>query len=213
MNPPQRPRSTFARRDSSFQIAGDLGPSLNIPPILRVTFRSSLNITVNCLIDTGSSRTFLSGKVLRHLECIDSHGLDCNLRLSTILGECEKRFREVTLGADLGTGNIQPIQVLVDDDLDLSINVPHLGSLLDKLQDANYPLAGKFDRNSDHVPIMGIIGLDLFHYLRPFQLVPCLKGWAFPTPAGLVPFGKVETFYLGSQSPHVEDTQLPMLHV
>lgn len=64
---------------------------------------------------------YLSREVLLPLCCLESFSLDCDLRLSTLLGECEKWFKEVNLETDLGTGHVWPFPVLVDEALDLLV--------------------------------------------------------------------------------------------
>lgn len=139
-------------------------------------------------LGTGRDRTCLSGEVLFLLGCLESFSLDCDLRLSTLLGERERQFKEVILETGLGTGHVWPFPVLVDEAVDLSIRVFHLDSLLDNFQRANYSLAGRFAQGYSLVSIKGIIGLDLVRYFGPLQLLPCFQGWAFSVPARLVPF-------------------------
>ena len=197
-----RPKNTF-----SFHIgAGPQtlpGYSRSLPPILFVTFfRGKKSVAVNCLLDTGSGRSYLSAEVLRVWGSIETIGMNCQIRLSTLLGECDQTFKEMALGIDLGCGNPVTSHVLVAESIDLSVRLTNLEPLLNAFLDAKCSLAGKFETGSDFIPIKGIIGLDLLHQLGPCQLVPCLKGWAFTTPAGVVPFGAVESFFSNDQTPH-----------
>ena len=198
----RRPKST-----SSFHIgAGPQrlpGYSRSLPPILFVTFiKGKKSVAVNCLLDTGSGRSYLSAEVLRGLGSIETIGMNCQIRLSTLLGECDLTFKEVALEIDLGCGNPVTSHVLAAESIDLSVRLTNLEPLLNAFQDAKCSLAGKFETGSDFIPIKVIIGLDLLHQLGPCQLVPCLKGWAFSTPAGVVPFGAVESFFSEDQTPH-----------
>ena len=186
-----------------FKSQTSVGYSRSLPPILLVTFtRGEKTVSANCLLDTGSGRSYLSADVLRTMGSMESIGMDCQLRLSTLLGECEQRFREVNLEVDLGSGNALSSPILVANAMDLSVRLTDLDPLLRAFRDADCRLAGRFEVDSDFIPIKGIIGLDLLHQLDPFHLVPCLSGWAFSIPAGLVPFGPVESFISEEEIPH-----------
>ena len=159
---------------------------------MRVTFGKNDNlVSANCLLDTGSGRTYLSGKVLEPLGPLESIGLDCELKLTTILGDCD---REVMLETSFGSHCPLSLPVLVHEDIDISVHIEDLDSLLDEFQRFKCPLAGRFDRGTSFIPIHGIIGLDFIQHLGILQLVPCLSGQAFSTLTGLVPFGEVKEF-------------------
>ena len=71
------------------------GYSRSLPPILFVTFiRGKKSVAVNCLLDTGSGRSYLSAEVLRGLGSIETIGINCQIRLSTLLGECDELSRK-----------------------------------------------------------------------------------------------------------------------
>ncbi|CAE1165830.1 unnamed protein product [Acanthosepion pharaonis] len=178
------------------------GYSRSLPPILLVTFfNGEKMVSVNCLLDTGSGRSYLSADVLRDLGSVETVGVSCRLRLFTLLGECDRNFTEVVLGVDLGSGEALASSVLVTDAMDLSVRLAHLETLLGAFRAADYNLAGQFEAGSDLVLIKGIIGLDLIHRLITLKLVPCLRGWAFSVPSGLVPFGTVDSFLSGDKIP------------
>ena len=151
---------------------------------------------------TGSGRSYLSAEVLRGWGSIETIGMNCQIRLSNLLGECDQTFKEVAQEIDLGCGKPVTSHVLVAESIDLSVRLTNLEPLLNSFLDAKCSLAGKFETGSDFIPIKGIIGLDLLHQLGPSQLVPCLKGWAFSTPAGVVPFRAVESFFSKDQTLH-----------
>ena len=195
----RRPKST-----SSFHIGA--GPqtlpvySRSLPPILFVTFiRGKKSVAVNCLLDTGSRRSYLSAEVLRGLGSIETIGMNCQIRLSTLLGECDQTFKEVALEIDLGCGNPVTSHVLVAESIDLSVRLTNLEPLLNAFQDAKCSLAGKFETLYQSRVLSVWTSL---HQLGPCQHVPCLKGWAFSTSAGVVPFGAVESFFSEDQTPH-----------
>ena len=101
----RRPKSI-----SSFHIGA--GPQTlpgyfrSLPSIFFVTFiRGKKSVAVNCLLDTGSGRSYLSAQVLRGWGSIETISINCQIRLSTLLGECDQTFKEVTLEIDLGCEN------------------------------------------------------------------------------------------------------------
>ncbi|CAE1307976.1 unnamed protein product [Acanthosepion pharaonis] len=170
------------------------GYSVACPHPIGHFFQWRKMVSVNCLLDTGSGRSYLSADVLRDLGSVETVGVSCRFRLFTLLGECDRNFTEVVLGVDLGSGEALASSVLVTDAMDLSVRLAHLETLLGAFRAADYNLAGQFEAGSDLVLIKGIIGLDLIHRLITLKLVPCLRGWAFSVPSGLVPFGTVDSF-------------------
>ena len=64
--------------------------------------RAKKSVAVNCLLDTGSGRSYLSAEVLRGWGSIETIGMNCQIRISTLLGECDQTFKEVALEIDLG---------------------------------------------------------------------------------------------------------------
>lgn len=100
--PSQKSGGTSTQRDTSFQFVPGFRaasePSKNFPLIIYVTFGRERRIaSVNCPLDNGSYRIYLSGYVLQFLGPIDSVGLECYLRLTILVGECEQGFSEVVL--------------------------------------------------------------------------------------------------------------------
>ncbi|CAE1269627.1 unnamed protein product [Acanthosepion pharaonis] len=191
---------------SSFHVDSNIltsaGYSRSLPPSYWSLFSMEKKmVSVNCLLDTGSGRSYLSADVLRDLGSVETVGVSCRLRLFTLLGECDRNFTEVVLGVDLGSGEALASSVLVTDAMDLSVRLAHLETLLGAFRAADYNLAGQFEAGSDLVLIKGIIGLDLIHRLITLKLVPCLRGWAFSVPSGLVPFGTVDSFLSGDKIP------------
>ena len=185
---------------SSFHVVANnstsTGYSRTWPPILSVTFSCrEKTVSVNCLLDTGSGRSYLSADVLWGLCSIETIGVNFQLKQSTFLGECHRGFTEVVLGIDLGLGKTVTSPVLVADVMDLSVRLPNLESLLRGFRGANCSLAGRFKTGSDLIPIKGIIGLNLIQHLNSLKLIPCFKGWTLSVPSGQVPFGAVDSFF------------------
>lgn len=96
---PQRSGNVIIRKDSSFRVISNFRASggwcsCNLSAIVCVTFdRNGRTVSINCLLDTESARTYLFGEVLLSLCC--SFSLDCDQKLSTLRGECERRFKKL----------------------------------------------------------------------------------------------------------------------
>ena len=114
----------------------------------------------------------------------------------------------MVLEISAGFSRVRPSPVLMVDSLDLSLRLANLESLINAFKDTGSSPAGQFVAGSDLVTVGGIIRFDLFYLLGPLQLVPCLRSWAFSIPAGLVPFGEVDSIFLLSPPPHHEIAHL-----
>lgn len=103
---PSEPEPSSSKRDLSFHVnsachSQSSGSSI-LPPVLCVTFRkNNKQVTVNCLLNTGSCRTYLSSERLKPLGRSATIGRDCEINLATILGECSRKFTEVVLEANV----------------------------------------------------------------------------------------------------------------
>ena len=102
---------------------------------------------MNCILDTGSGRTYLSGDILHSLSSLGSDGLDCHLKLTTLLGECEREFREVVLDVDLGSGHAGHFPVLVANTLDLSLRLKNWHLLLEEFKRTGWHRFGVYRGN------------------------------------------------------------------
>lgn len=95
---------TSTQQNTCFQVVLDFQDT----PTICVTFGwEGRTVSVNCLLDTGSGWIYLSEDVLQSLGPIDSVRLNCYLRLTTLVGECDQRFKEVVLDVDLRSGSTQ----------------------------------------------------------------------------------------------------------
>lgn len=66
--------------------------------------------------------------------------------MSTLLGECDRKFREVVLGVDLGSSHAQHSSVVL-----LTDTLTNFNHRLDFFKKAVCFLAGRFDPGSDFV--------------------------------------------------------------
>lgn len=71
-----------------------------------------------------------------------------------------KRFKEILLNINVGSSCPLTLPVLVNNNIDLSLYIDELDSLLDEFQHSNCSFTGRFDRGTNFIPINGIIGLD-----------------------------------------------------
>lgn len=105
----------------------NVGSSTNLSPVLHVRFdRNSERVSDNRLLDTGSGLTYLSREVLKSLSTLELVGLDCNFSLSSLL-------QEIVLDTD-AVNRSHSLPVLFDKNIDFSVHIKALDSLLDRLQ-------------------------------------------------------------------------------
>ena len=89
---------------------------------------------VNCLLDTGSQRSYFSKGVAEKLKC-KKHSLtpgDCEV--NTFLGTRKKRLEEVVQGIQVDKDRTFHLPVLVDEDFDINLNIDHFGAVKKKLK-------------------------------------------------------------------------------
>lgn len=147
------------------------------------------------LVDTGSQRTYVSGRVLQKIR-FPSDRIKVPYTVKTFLDSGVREFSEVSLLLDLQGNNLQ-VPVLIDEDLDMSFSIPSYHLALQNIR-REYDLGdnGLVNLTADDltVDIDGILGVDLIPYLPTFSIQTCLKGSAIVVGSKVLPFGNVENF-------------------
>lgn len=95
----------------------------------------------------------------------------------------------------MGSRRVHHFPVLEAYTLDMSVYLTNINLLLDSFKEASSSFVWRFHSDSDLMSFNEIIGLDFIRHFDSLQLVPCLQGWAFSMPDGLVPFGEVDSFF------------------
>lgn len=113
------------------------------------------------LIDTGSTRPYLSAKGAEILNHVAKTMKIRQYKVRTFLGCGVKQLKKVTLEMLLPAGRYAQMPILIDDDFKLEMNVRGLNVAVNNLKKLNYRLAADFDESSNHVPLEGLIDNDI----------------------------------------------------
>lgn len=81
-----------------------------------------------------SRRTYLFSEVLKPFVSLESVGLECDFTFSTLLGDCDKHFKEIVLKTVVEVHCPLSLSVLVNKIIHLSVRIKELDSLLDEFQ-------------------------------------------------------------------------------
>lgn len=149
---------------------------------------------LNCLVDTGRQRSYLSSSAMRTLNDRPVQTAERKFVIKTFWGSAQKVLSEVLLDAKLLNGK-KSIPFLVDEKLDLDFYVVGLNAVVNIIQASGFKLAVDFSGVHDHsFSVQGLLGVDLLKVLGPMQLTSLMNGSAFRFLQGLVPFGNVADF-------------------
>ena len=170
--------------------ATDSGETFLLPFIRIKVHFGDHSTFVNCLVDTGSQRSYVSSDVLKQLNLKPNKKHD--FTVSTFINSTEKSFSNQSLSLDFGNHRKNfVIPFLVDDDLDISFKI-------DGLTEAYGNISKKHRLNSmvenDHVKLDGLLGVDALQCFKSFSMVPCLGGVAFQLLDSIIPFGNIDNF-------------------
>ena len=179
----------------------DSSSSTHLLPTLSVTVgRGKSSVSVRCLLDTGSQRSYLAREVLDRLGCARSED-SVSYTVQSFLETGSRSFSEYSLSLDLSDGQGPfNMPILIDNEFDLTYEVEFLTQALENLRQ-NYKLADdSLGSNSNSIRIDGILGTDVLQYFSKLELVNCMQGQAFKVNSGLIPFGSIELFLTNEQN-------------
>lgn len=170
-----------------------------ILPIVAITvFNRNKPYKFNCLVDTGSQRSYFSRSVLTKVKGKRELIPSTEFRVKTFLGTKQKKLREVMF--DVGFNDFyRSLPVLVDDDFDIEFNLNGFHNVVENLIGLNYKLAANFGGGKGPIPIHGLLGVDLIQFMGPMQMIKCMDGFAWQIPEGVIPFGSVQNFLTPNQ--------------
>ena len=132
---------------------------------------------VNCLLDTGSQKSYFSKRVAEKLKC-KKHSLNPgDYEESTFLGTRKKRLEEVVLSIQVDKDRTFHLPVLVDEDFDINLNIDHFGEVKKNLNNLKHKLAFT-DNGSNHVRVHGLIGVDIIQFMD-MKLIKCIAAKLF----------------------------------
>ena len=175
--------------------ASESGKTFILPTVTVVVGCGTKTTKVNCLLDSGSQRSYLSKDVLQRLNVKDSSD-KTKFLINTFINKAFKQFAETSLIVSMG-GREFLLPILINEDVKIAY-------VIDGLSQAYANISKKFPQcslpcKSDEVTLEGLIGIDAIQCLADFELVPCLGGAVFKYGNCVSPFGNVENFLSKSQ--------------
>ena len=175
--------------------------TLNQPFILPMASlsvsKSRQKHNVNCLLDTGSQRSYFSKAVAEKLKCKKHSFTPGDNEVSTFLGT-KKRLEEVVLGILVDKDRTFHLPVLVDEDFDINLNIDHFGEVKKNFKNLKYKLAFT-DNGSDQVRVHGLQGVDIIQFMD-MKTIKCMNRIAWEFPTDIAPLGNSHHFLYQKQS-------------
>ena len=153
------------------------------------------SLVINCLLDTGSQRSYVSSDVLSKLNF--SNEKRSNFQITTFFDVGNKTFTDASLSIDfMDNRKSFVLPFLVSDSCRLTYTI-------DGLCDAHSNIAQKFTlahhATSNVVELDGLLGVDSLQFLKKMNIVPCLGGVALELSTCVIPFGNVDNFLTEDQ--------------
>lgn len=152
----------------------------------------------NCLVDTGSQRSYFSESVLTRLKGDDYYVAPADYEVRTFWGSQLKRLREVKFDIRFPSGT-RSLPILIDNQFNIRFDVDCFHLITKNMKNLNFKLAGKFAKNTDTILVHGLLGVDLIQFMKPMHLIKCMGGTAWKLPNGIIPFGNVNNFLYPNQ--------------
>lgn len=170
--------------------------SSSILPVIKISVDVGCNKSVafNCLLDTGSERSYLSRSLLDKFSGLAFPSRDRKFLIKTFLGKEMKNLKEIDLNVKFFEG-LRSVSFLFDGNLDLSFRINGLNSLIEDLKRHKVKLATDFSElRNDTLPVYGLLGVDVIKFLGPMNLNKFREGHVWEFPQGMVLFGNIADF-------------------
>ena len=175
--------------------ATDSGRTFLLPVLCVKVNCGDKTTNVNCLLDTGSQRSYINSRVLTRLGIQATNKND--FKVSTFLDSVDKSFSCSSLNIDLNEDNKGfLIPFLVDESLDISFKIDGLRAACRNISQI-YTLG--FDFSSDEVKLDGLLGVDSIQCFNEFKMISCIGGVAYKLKKYVVPYGNIDSFLSSSQ--------------
>ena len=170
------------------------GKTFLLPTIpVSVGYGSNKTI-INCLLDTGSQRSYVSKDVLKRLNIEGSN--KTTYLINTFVESSHRPLSESCLTIKIENAKPVSLPFLVDDSFSLSLNIAGLKDAHANISQC-HNLAGQL--YSDNVVLEGLLGVDALQYFKQCDLVSCLGGVAYKVCSGIIPFGNIDNFLTNKQ--------------
>jgi hypothetical protein len=159
--------------------------------------RGNKTVTMRALIDSGSTRSYISHEKAQLLFSDIASKEDIILSVQTFFETEDKRFKEALFCIKLFGQDAFYLPLLIDDHLCIQCQIPGFNVALKNLNKSHFQFADQcLDVNKDNnIFILDmIIGADLLQFIQNVSLVSCLNGKAFNINGKIAPLGNVENF-------------------
>ena len=172
-------------------------PSSHLLPTVSITVsRGNKPVTVRCLVDTGSQRSYIDHSVLRKLKfsLTDYGDTGKDYIINSFIETGTRKLSEACFLVNLdGTQNIY-LPFLIDTKFDLKFRISALPTAMENISE-HFKLADEeISNRNDVIKLDGLLGIDAIRHFKQFETVTCLKGKAFSISNGIIPFGDIEDF-------------------
>ena len=200
----KRPVHDLERKNTNVNVCLSTGFEYDSPfllPIISIMVKGpkGLPFRFNALLDTGSSRSYMSSFVLSKLQCSPNSLTSVVYDVKTFLGSGRKSLKEVTLEVHLPSKRYNNLPVLVDDQFDIDLNVQGLGKSVQNFKRNQLELSANYNLDSDKVHVHGLIGVDIIQFIKELRIINCMHGSAFQVASGIIPFGNTAHFLYPDQ--------------
>ena len=130
---------------------------------------------INALLDSCSSRTYLSNQAASEIRFDISTLNPVRYEVKTFLGQENKIFRDATVQVHFPQGNYHVLPILVDNDFEIEMKVKNLDLAINNFKELGYKLSAEFKSGSDRVPIHALVGTDVLQFIRDLRVVKCIS--------------------------------------
>lgn len=167
-----------------------------LPTYTITVGRANNAVQVQCLIDSGSQRSYFSDSVFNAI-CSDSNLLTpTEFEIKTFIGSERRELCETMLEISLSSNKIN-MPVLIDKKMNLKFEVSDIDVALKNIVQNGFNLAdSSLSVNCDNsvIKLGGLLGIDILQFLPTFEKVNCMRGSAFLVTDGIIPYGNVDHF-------------------
>ena len=101
-----------------------------LPIVCINVFKGKSKFSLNCLLDTGSQRNYISHNFVNTMKFVKEKFRNVNFNVKTFLSTKLKNLQEITLDLEVSNKRKLPLQLLIDDDFDIKFQIAYLEKAL-----------------------------------------------------------------------------------
>ena len=126
---------------------------------------------VNSILNTGSPRSYFSSNVNHYVKPSKGQIKSVILPLNTYTSRSTKNFQLEELKIGFGYGKETICLVLVDKEVNIPNQYPHLSSIEKNLKQRNLKFAFTFSGHNNKIKISGLFDVDLIERMNNLELL------------------------------------------